>query len=225
MSLQQELDAFRAEFERTAPAGRAALYNAKVEELRRDFPRERILGVGAMAPDFTLPDAQGRPVALSQALRAGPAVVTFYRGGWCPYCNIQLRAYQQALPEITRLGGRLLAISPQTPDASLSTAEKNALEFDVLSDAGNSVARAFGLVYALPEELRDALRSNGKALPGVNGDDSWELPLTGTFAIGPDGRIALAWVDTDYRQRLATEEIIAALGRLASNNPREEAVP
>jgi len=221
MSLQQELDAFRAEFERTAPAGRAALYNAKVEELARAFPRDRIPGAGAPAPDFTLPDALGRPVALSQALRGGPAVVTFYRGGWCPYCNIQLRAYQQALPEIAALGGRLFAISPQQPDASLSTAEKNALTFDVLSDAGNKVARAFGLVYALPEELRDALRSNGKALPGINGDDSWELPLTGTFVVGRNGRIALAWVDTDYRKRLAPEEIIAAL-RLATESPKEE---
>lgn len=214
MSLQQELDAFRAEFTRTAPAERAALYDAKVEEMRRNFPRDQIPAVGDRAPDFTLPDAQGRPLSLSDSLRTGPVVVTFYRGGWCPYCNIQLRAYQQALPQITALGGRLLAISPQDPDASLTTAEKNALAFDVLSDAGNAVARAFGLVYALPEELRDALRSNGKALPGFNGDDSWELPLTATFVIGQDGRIALAWADTDYRVRLAPEAIIEALGTL-----------
>ena len=214
MSLQQELDAFRAEFTRTAPAERAALYDAKVEEMRRNFPRDQIPAVGDRAPDFTLPDAQGRPLSLSDSLRTGPVVVTFYRGGWCPYCNIQLRAYQQALPQITALGGRLLAISPQDPDASLTTAEKNALAFDVLSDAGNAVARAFGRVYALPEELRDALRSNGKALPGFNGDDSWELPLTATFVIGQDGRIALAWADTDYRVRLAPEAIIEALGTL-----------
>jgi len=214
MSMQQDLDAFRAQFERTAPEGRAALYEAKVAELTRTFPRDKIRAVGDLAPAFTLPDAQGRPVSPSAALREGPVVVTFYRGGWCPYCNIQLRAYQEALPQIMARDARLFAISPQRPDASLTTAEKNELAFDVLSDAGNAVARAFGLVYALPQELRDALSANGKALPGINGDDSWELPLTGTFVIGRDSRIALAWVDTDYRRRLAPEEIIAALDGL-----------
>jgi len=214
MSMQHDLDAFRAQFERTAPEGRAALYEAKIAEMSRVFPRDKIRAVGSLAPSFTLPDAQGRPVSLSAALREGPVVVTFYRGGWCPYCNIQLRAYQDALPQIRTRDARLFAISPQLPDASLTTAEKNNLEFDVLSDAGNAVARAFGLVYALPQELRDALSANGKALPGINGDDSWELPLTGTFVIGRDGHIALAWVDTDYRRRLAPEQILAALDGL-----------
>jgi peroxiredoxin len=211
MGLKHELADFRAEFERTAPAGRAALYNAKVEELRASFPLDQALGVGEEAPDFTLPDAQGRPVLLSAALRDGPVVLAFYRGGWCPYCNIQLRAYQRALPQIAALGGRLIAISPQRPDGSLSTVRKNELAFAVLSDAGNSVARSFGLVYALPMELREALRSNGKALPGINGDDSWELPLPATYVIAADRRIVLAAIELDYRNRLAPEAIIASL--------------
>src|ERR1700722_13569852 len=199
MTLKQELADFRAEFERTAPPGRAALYDAKVEELRASFPLDQALAVGDEAPDFSLPDAQGRRVFLADLLRDGPAVVTFYRGGWCPYCNIQLRAYQRALPEIAGLGGQILAISPQLPDGSLSVSEKNALEFDVLGDAGNVVGRSFGLVYALPEELRAVLRLNGKALPGINGDESWELPVPATFVIGQDRRVALAYVDIDYR--------------------------
>jgi peroxiredoxin len=214
MRLQRELDNFRAEFERTAPAGRAALYEAKVEELRQTFPREQIPTVGDEAQDFILPDALGRSVSLYASLQAGPVVVTFYRGGWCPYCNIQLLAYQRVLPQIADLGGKLLSISPQQPDASLSTVEKNALKFNVLSDAGNAVARTYGLVYALPDEIRDALRASGKALPGFNGDDSWELPLTATFVIGRDGRIVLAWADTDYRKRLEPEAIVEALGKL-----------
>jgi hypothetical protein len=100
MSLQDELDALRAEFVRSAPPGRAALYDAKVDELRRTFPIEKALKTGDHAPDFTLPNPSGRAVSLSALLRSGPAVVTFYRGGWCPYCNLQLRAYQQALGEI-----------------------------------------------------------------------------------------------------------------------------
>ena len=133
MSLQDDLDALRAEFVRSAPPGRAELYDAKVEELRRTFPIEQTLRTGNYAPDFTLPNPSGRPVSLAGLLRGGPAVVTFYRGGWCPYCNLQLRAYQQVLGEITALGAKLVAISPQLPDGSMSTAEMNRLSIDVLS--------------------------------------------------------------------------------------------
>ena len=141
-------------------------------------------------------------------------VVTFYRGGWCPYCNIQLRAYEAILPQIMALGASLIAISPQLPDGSLDTAETNALTFEVLSDVGNQVARSFGLVYALPEELRAAMRSNNKVLPTLNGDDSWELPVPATFVIAADKRIVLASIEVDYRKRLEPDEILSALKRL-----------
>src|SRR5271154_4790584 len=194
-------------------AGRE-LYDAKVEELQRTFPIGKALKTGDQAPDFALPNPSGRPVSLSRLLRGGAAVVTFYRGGWCPYCNLQLRAYQRALGEITALGGRVIAISPQLPDGSLTTAEMNELSFDVLSDVGNRVARSFGLVYALPDELRAALTSNGKALPGINGDDSWELPLPATYVIASDRKIALANIELDYRERLEPDAIVAALRSL-----------
>jgi thiol-disulfide isomerase/thioredoxin len=110
MGLQQQLDAFKAEFARTAPVGRPALYEAKIEQLRASFAQERAIRTGDQAPDFTLPDPQGRNVSLGTLLEAGPAVVTFYRGGWCPYCNMQLRAYQAVLPDMTRnTAGRDLA--------------------------------------------------------------------------------------------------------------------
>jgi peroxiredoxin len=216
MGLEQQLATFKAEFARTAPAGRPALYEAKIEELRASFALEAALGTGDEAPDFLLPDVRGNAVSLFAVLRHGPAVVTFYRGGWCPYCNIQLRAYQAVLPEITALGSRLLAISPQLPDRSLSTAESNQLTFDVLSDVGNRVARSFGLVYALPEELREALRSNNKALPGINGDESWELPVPATYVIAPDRRVALAYTEVDYRKRLEPDAVLASLKSLRS---------
>ena len=187
MGLQQQLDAFKADFARTAPAGRPALYQANIDELRAGFATEHAVRVGDQAPDFTLPGAAGNPVSLGVLLQAGPVVVTFYRGGWCPYCNIQLRAYQAILPDMAAAGARLVAISPQLPDGSLSTAEANGLTFDVLSDLGNAVARRFGLVWSLPEELRAALRSNNKALPGINGD---------------------------YRNRLEPDAILAALRSL-----------
>ncbi|BEU25733.1 peroxiredoxin-like family protein [Paraburkholderia caribensis] len=214
MGLQEQLDSFRAEFARTAPSGRVALYEARIEELRAHFALAKAVGTGDEAPDFSLPDARGNLVSLSELLQRGPVVVTFYRGGWCPYCNIQLRAYQAILSEIDALGARLVAISPQLPDGSLATAETNALTFDVVSDTGNSVARRFGLVYALPEDLREALRANNKALPAINGDGSWELPVPATYVIAPDGRIVLASIEVDYRTRLEPDAIIAAVKSL-----------
>jgi peroxiredoxin len=218
MGLKQQLAEHRAEFVRKAPPGRDALYTAKVEELRAAFPLDKALSVGDLAPEFMLPSASGGSVSLSALLRQGPVVVTFYRGGWCPYCNLQLRAYQRALPEIKELGARLVAISPEMPDASLSTAEANALSFDVLSDVGNKVARSFGLVYTLPEELRAAMRSNNRALPSINGDESWELPLAATYVVAPDRRIALAFVEIDYRERLEPDDIVASLRTLRTSS-------
>ncbi|WP_158903476.1 peroxiredoxin-like family protein [Burkholderia sp. L27(2015)] len=220
MGLEKELTDFRVEHIRTMPAGRAELYDAKVEELRANFLIENTPAMGSEAPEFALPNAQGKSVSLSQALRDGPVVVTFYRGAWCPYCNLQLRAYQRSLPEITALGGRLMAVSAQLPDKSLFTVEQNALEFDVLSDVGNRVARAFGLVYTLPDELRAALIANNKALPLFNGDDSWELPVPATYVIGRDRRIVLASVQIDYRQRLAPEAIVASLQNIRAAGTR-----
>jgi peroxiredoxin len=214
MGLEQQLAAFRAEFARTAPAGRSALYEAKIEELRVSFAMEKAIGIGDFTPDFMLPDARGNAVSLSNLLRHGQVVVTFYRGSWCPYCNIQLRAYEAILPQITGLGASLVAISPQLPDGSLSSAETNELTFSVLSDVGNKVAQSFGLVYALPQELRAAMRSNNKALPHLNGDDTWELPVPATYVIAADGRVALAYIEVDYRKRLEPDAILSALKRL-----------
>ena len=215
MNLEQELAAFKAEFSRTAPAGRAALYEAKIEELRADFALASAVGVDEAAPDFALPNAAGKSIVLKELLRSGPVILTFYRGGWCPYCNIQLRAYQSVLPQISALGARLVAISPQLPDNSLDTANKNALTFDVLSDVRNEVARSYGLVYSLPEEIRAALRSNNKALPSINGDESWELPVPATYVIARDQRVALAYIDVDYRKRLEPEALLTCLKSLS----------
>jgi peroxiredoxin len=173
------------------------------------------LAVGMRAPTFSAQTKDGVLRTFSPESYQKPTVVIFYRGGWCPYCNIQLRAYQAALPEMVALGARLVAISPQLPDGSLSTAETNELTFDVLSDVGNTVARRFGLVYALPEEFRAALRSNNKALPGINGDESWELPVPAVYVIARDRRVAFAAIDVDYRNRLEPEAILAALKSLS----------
>ena len=215
MSLEHELASFKAEFSRTAPAGRAALYEAKIEELRADFALASAVGADEAAPDFALPNAAGKSIVLKELLRSGPVILTFYRGGWCPYCNIQLRAYQSVLPQISASGARLVAISPQLPDNSLDTANKNALTFDILSDVRNEVARGYGLVYSLPEEIRAALRSNNKALPSINGDQSWELPVPATYVIARDQHVALAYIEVDYRKRLEPEALLTCLKSLS----------
>jgi peroxiredoxin len=215
MSLQDELNAFRTEFMSQVPAEiRDAMARADLE-LSGSGILDRALKAGDRAPDFSLPDAQGKTVRLSVLLARGPVVLSFYRGGWCPYCNLELRALQRAMPDIGRLGASLVAVSPQTPDESLSTAEKNALAFAVLSDTGSRAAKTFGIAFDLADELRPIYTRFNHALPDKNGDDSWVLPLPATFVIDRNGIIALAYVDVDYRNRLEPADIVALLETLA----------
>lgn len=169
------------------------------------------LRVGDDAPDFRLPDAEGHAVALADLLAHGPAVVAFYRGTWCPYCNVQLHAYQQALPEIQKAGASLVAISPQTLAQSHLIAENNRLAFPVLSDRGNSVARRYVPVFAVGEAPREALHGLGVSLSDFSGEDADELPVPGTFVIDRRGVVRLAFVEGDFRQRLDPAKILATL--------------
>ena len=188
------------------------------DQLIESGAAELALKEGEQAPDFTLPDVLGNAVTLSYLLRQGPVVVTFYRGAWCPFCNMELHAYQQVLPQIQALGTSLVAISPQTPDQSLSLAEKQALTFTVLSDVGNQVARQFKLVFTIPEHLRAPHLRNGSNIPAYNGDDSWELPMPGTFIIDQSGTVRLAHVDPNYTHRLDPSIVIDQLKKLRGAN-------
>jgi peroxiredoxin len=169
-------------------------------------------GVGDRAPAFRLPDARGGEVVLGDLLADGPVVLVFYRGAWCPYCNLQLAAFQSALADISAAGAALVAVSPQTPDQSLTVAERHALEFPVLSDAGNAVARDYGLVFTQSEAPTATSRQLGIDLADFNGDDSNTLPAASTFVIGADGVIRFASVSGDYRWRVGPEEVLAVLG-------------
>src|SRR5262245_45925954 len=169
------------------------------------------LGVGDRAPAFRLPDARGGEVALDDLLADGPVVLVFYRGAWCPYCNLQLAAFQRALGDIRATGATLVAVSPQTPDQSLTLAEQKALEFPVLSDAGNAVAIKYGLVFTQSEAVTSTSRRLGIDLADFNGDDSNTLPAASTFVIGEDAVIRFASVSADYRWRVGPEEVLAAL--------------
>lgn len=215
MSLKAELDAFQSEFMASVPPEiRDAMARADME-LAASGILPHALKAGDRAPDFLLPDARGGYARLYRLLDKGPAVVSFYRGGWCPYCNLELHALQKVLPEILRLGAQLVTISPQTPDESLSTSEKNELAFAVLSDTRSLTARAYGIAFDLAEELRPIYTRFGHPLPEKNGDESWILPIPATYVIDRDGIVALAFVDVNYRNRLEPTEIIAALHALA----------
>lgn len=175
------------------------------------------LAVGERAPGFTLPDATGKDVSLSDRLAAGPVVLQFYRGEWCPYCNLHLRALQAALPDIRKRGGSVIAISPQSPDHSLSLAEKAELEFDVLSDADQRVIRDYRLQFTLPEVLKSLhLNAFDVDLTAHNADGSWTLPVPATFVISADGTIVAAGVEADYRTRLEPSVVLQALDELVS---------
>lgn len=196
-SLRDSIAAFTANMAKHAPAEVIATLGAELKKLADSGIAARALKVGTKAPDFTLPDAHGKQVNLASVLAKGPAVVTFYRGGWCPFCDLQLRAYQGVLAQVRDLGAELLAISPQTPDYALSDVEKKQLTFPVLTDAGNRVAREYGLVFALSDAAKQLQTGFGNPIPKFNGDESWELPMPGTFVLDRSGMVLLAHVDPD----------------------------
>lgn len=214
-SLSEQLAAYKAGFAQRAAPERVTMMEAATAKLRATGIETQALHVGAQAPALTLPDALGRPVQLADLWRQGPLVLIFYRGGWCPYCNLELRAWQQQLAELKRLGAQLVAVSPQTPDNSLSTAEKNELAFPVLSDSALEAAMAFGVAFDMPPELIELYSKVGNDLPVLNGNGRWVLPVPATYVIDRNGQIAFAQVEADYRERAEPREVMKALAGLA----------
>lgn len=173
------------------------------------------LSVGDEAPDFELPDATGRPVRLSDLLKDGPVVLSFYRGEWCPYCNLTLRTWQQRLADVTNAGARFVAVTPQRPSNALTITEKHELAFPVLSDEGQDVIRAYKLQYDLPPGLKDLYgNAFGLDLTEQNADGSWSLPVPGFFIVDQDRRIRFAFASADYRVRAEPDDVLAALRAL-----------
>lgn len=211
--LRARLDARKAKWLRTAPAEQVRTFERGIDELRGSGIVERARKVGDVAPDFELSNATGRKVRLSALLVRGPVVLAWYRGGWCPYCNIELNALQESLPEFRRLGATLVAITPERPDKSMTSIERNRLEFEVLSDVGNNVARRYGLVFKLSDDVLHELQGSVN-LAEYNGNESNELPIPATYVVDTRGVIRFAFVDPDYRRRGEPAEIIAVLREL-----------
>lgn len=216
MGLKEQLEELAAQSKTNIPEPAAVVMRQSLEDLKQSGIVNQALKEGERAPDFALTNATGKTVRLKQLLNKGPVVVSFYRGGWCPYCNLTLRALEKSLPEIQAEGATLVAISPELPNGSLSTVEKDRLTFEVLSDSGNKVARQFGIVYQLSPELVKLYQGFGINLAESNGDGSNELPLAATFVISTNGTIAYAFADADYKKRMEPSDTVAVLKRIAS---------
>jgi len=216
MSLTEQLAEYRAGWYQRVPAERQAIMQRHIGQLRSGTTARTMLKVGDRAPAIVLGNAKGAAVDVATLLEKGPVIVTFYRGGWCPYCNLELRAYQQILPDIVAAGASLVAISPEKPDDTMSTAEKNGLSFEVLSDVGQSVGRAFGLVYEFTEELKNAYHGFNLDIPTRNGTPGeWALPVSATYVIDRGGSIIYAHTDVDYRDRADPRDVLEVLTKKA----------
>jgi peroxiredoxin len=215
MSLQDKLDAFKADFEgKKAPPHVVAIMHKATADLIASGQADRAAKVGATAPKFELPDVNGKMIRSTDLLAKGPLVVTFYRGVWCPYCNMDLQAIEEAAHEIRSLGASLVAISPQTAPNRRKSERENALSFPILSDHGNAVANAFGIRFRLPDELIAVYKGFGNDLTIGNGEDSWTLPMPARYVIGTDGVIAYAEVNPDYTRRPDPSQLLPVLRRL-----------
>ncbi len=215
-NLQSELDAKKKQFELLASEEKKKTYQEGIDKVEASGVLEQAIQKGEKAPDFVLTNATGDSITLYSYLKNGPVILTWYRGGWCPYCNITLAALQRNLDSFRFYGANLLALTPELPDKSLDTKEKHNLDFEVLSDVGNVVARQYGIVYKLDEKVAEMYR-NSFDLTAYNGDDSDELPLAATYVIDRDGTVAYAFLDADYRKRAEPSEILSVLRNLAAS--------
>lgn len=216
MSLQQKLDAFKADFKGGkapyfAPPEIHPIMERATAELIASGQAGRALKAGDKAPVFTLTDPEGAPVSSEELLAKGPLIVSFYRGVWCPYCNMELQALEEAVPAFREAGASVVAISPQNAVNSRKSVRTNKLSFPILGDTHNDVAAAFGLRFALPDYLVDLYKQLKNDLPAFNGDASWTLPMPARYVIGQDGTILYAEVNPDYTHRPEPAEMLPAL--------------
>jgi len=212
-SLKAQLDERKQNFERKADKKVKAIYKDGIDAVAKSGILENALQNGQKAPNFKLKNALGDTVELADYLAKGPVILTWYRGGWCPYCNLTLHKLQKELPKFKAQGANLIALTPELPDSSITTAEKNDLNFEVLSDLGNAVARKYGVVFKLTPEVAEIYNKKFD-LEAYNGDSSNELPLAATYIINKDGTIVYAFLDADYRNRAEPSELTAILKNL-----------
>jgi peroxiredoxin len=216
MRLQEKLDAFTDKLiqsGRFPPAVLETLHKS-TEELIASGQADRAVKAGETAPEFVLPDPDGNPVSSRQLLAKGSLVVTFYRGVWCPYCNLDLQALEAARGEIESRGASLVALSMQSAANSRKSQRDNHLGFPVLVDFKGAVADRFGLRFKLSDQLAEIYKQFGNDLAQINGEPSWTLPMPARYVIDRDGVVAYAEVNPDYTKRPDPSELLPVLDSL-----------
>ena len=214
MPLQEQLDAFKAQFKSQAPEGAFDAFARSTQELIDSGQADRAVAAGDMAPDFTLTDQNGEAVALKDLLAKGPVVVSFYRGVWCPYCNIELKALEAAAGEIRARGASLVAVSMQGPSDSRKSQRDNKLSFPILTDKAGELAAEFGIRWTLQDYAIEYHKMFGVELPKIHDDGQWNLPMPARYVIDTDGSVAYAEVSPDYTRRPDPSDLLPVLDSL-----------
>jgi peroxiredoxin len=213
-TLKNMIDAYDVVKREKVPAETLATMNQATENLKSSGIENRALKIGDRMFDFTLPNQNGEQRRLSDYLSDSVVVLNIYRGGWCPYCNLEMKALHNTLSAIKSKSARLVGMTPETPDKALSTAERNQMDIDILSDVGNRIAERMGLVFELPQALRQIYERFGIDLPTYNGDTSFKLPMPATYIIGQDSIIRFAFVNADYTRRVEPSVIVSQLEKM-----------
>lgn len=210
-SMNERLSLFVAAVRKLHPDS-LAIVDRFVARLRAHHAGENAPRPGETMPPFMLPDETGRLVKLAGLLEHGPAIITFHRGHWCPYCRISMNTLAKAQPRIEALGARMVAIVPDRQRFSEELKDNSGAMFPVLTDMDNGYAMSLNLAVWVGEEMEDYMTSMGHPLPAYQGNDAWTLPIPATFVVASDGRIKARFVDPDFRRRMEVEDLVAALG-------------
>jgi peroxiredoxin len=215
IALQTQLDAFKAAFAARVDRSLNERIESSILDAQHRLGGKAAVGPGDAFPTVTdLRDSEGKAFDLARLINDGPAIILMFRGGWCPYCNLTLRAYQSAAADIGKRGAQLIAIAPERPNFLQETAERNDVTFPLLSDSGGALAKKLGIDTTLPEFMRPVLEKAGYSLPRRNGDESWQLPFPAVYVVEKGGRISDAFVDPDYRKRLEPTEAFGKLSEM-----------
>jgi peroxiredoxin len=213
-TLSESIQTYKAQFLANAPAEVVATMNAATDALQASGIENRALGAGDKLPDFELRNQHGETKRIYSYLEQCPLVLNIYRGGWCPYCNLEMKTLIDVLPEIKARGAQMVGLSPETPAKAAETGGKNGADFDILSDVGNHISEKMGLVFELSESLRPLYKQFGIDIPAYNGDETFKLPLPATYIVRKDGMIAYGFAKADYTLRMEPAQVLAQLDAL-----------
>lgn len=220
MSLKEQLEKKASSSSGKTPKEIKKIMDDALDLIRKSKIVESATKTGDDMPSFQLEYIKAGKVSSSELLKKGPLLIVFYRGGWCPYCNLQLRDLQKHLKSINAAGASLVAISPEAPDETAKTVKKSQLGFYVLSDVKGEVAKSFGLTFPLPKDLVGVYKKFGIELDKVNATKKWELPLSATYIVDSDGKIVYSFVEADYRKRAETSELVTILQKMKDSSKK-----